>query len=328
MQKEHYGAIDGLRAIACIGIVMMHVKANTDYNISGFIFNRLIPSFTDFVFLFMVISAFGMCCGYLEKVLNNSISMEDFYIKRYSKILPFFSLLVLIDIIYSPSKASLIEGFADVTLLFGLFPNNISVIGVGWFLGLVFAFYLIFPFYCVLLKSKKRAWGAFIISLVLNYICATYFDIGRTNIVYSLCYFIAGGLVYLYRDMLKVFSQKYHWLSFLIIILSIILFFVIGSNTITLLLISASMLIYSIGCLRGVLQNRFTKFLSSISMEIYLSHMMAFRIIEKGGMIRLFSNGIIGYVIVTILTICIAVLFTLFMKKIYERLFIMLNKTK
>lgn len=53
MQKEHYGAIDGLRTIACIGIVMMHVKANTDYNISGFIFNKLIPSFTDFVFLFM-----------------------------------------------------------------------------------------------------------------------------------------------------------------------------------------------------------------------------------------------------------------------------------
>lgn len=36
MKKEHYGAIDGLRTIACIGIVMMHVAANTDYSITGF----------------------------------------------------------------------------------------------------------------------------------------------------------------------------------------------------------------------------------------------------------------------------------------------------
>lgn len=155
MERKHYDAIDGLRTIACFGIVLMHVAANNRYDISGFVYNKLIASFTNFVFLFMVISAFGMCCGYFDKVLNNQISLETFYLKRYSKILPFFAFLVLIDIIMSPSKASLIEGFADVTLLFGLFPNNISVIGVGWFLGLIFAFYLIFPFFCVLIKTKK-----------------------------------------------------------------------------------------------------------------------------------------------------------------------------
>lgn len=28
MERKRYDAIDGLRTIACIGIVMMHVKAN------------------------------------------------------------------------------------------------------------------------------------------------------------------------------------------------------------------------------------------------------------------------------------------------------------
>lgn len=53
MERKHYGAIDGLRAIACIGIVMMHVSANSGYNISGFAYDRVIASFTNFVFLFM-----------------------------------------------------------------------------------------------------------------------------------------------------------------------------------------------------------------------------------------------------------------------------------
>lgn len=123
MEKKYYGAIDGLRTIACIGIVMMHIKANNAYEITGFVYDTLIASFTNFVFLFMVISAFGMCCGYLDKILNNEISLESFYRKRYSKILPFFTTLVLLDIVISPSKAALIEGFANVTLLFGLFPN-------------------------------------------------------------------------------------------------------------------------------------------------------------------------------------------------------------
>ncbi|WP_158223266.1 hypothetical protein [Fibrobacter sp. UWS1] len=45
-----------------------------------------------------------------------------------------------------PSISELYQAFADLTLAFNLLPNpDISVIGVGWFLGLVFLFYMIFP---------------------------------------------------------------------------------------------------------------------------------------------------------------------------------------
>ena len=93
MKKEHYGAIDGLRTIACIGIVLMHMAANNSYSISGFIYDSMIPSFTNFVFLFMTVSAFGMCCGYYERIINNKISFNDFYGKRFKKILPFLDCL-------------------------------------------------------------------------------------------------------------------------------------------------------------------------------------------------------------------------------------------
>lgn len=181
MKKEYYGAIDGLRTIACIGIVLMHMEANNSYSISGFIYDSMIPSFTNFVFLFMIVSAFGMCCGYYEKVINKKISFNDFYGNRFKKILPFFGLLVLLDIVMSPSIDALYEAFADLTLLFGFLSGvgNITVIGVGWFLGLIFVFYICFPFFCVLLQSKRRAWMAFVISLIYNWLGEIFSWLGK-----------------------------------------------------------------------------------------------------------------------------------------------------
>lgn len=317
MENKRYDAIDGLRTIACIGIVMMHIRANNDYQITGFVYESLIPAFTNFVFLFMVISAFGMCCGYLDRMLNNQISLEKFYTKRYSKILPFFALLVLLDILISPSKAAVIEGFADVTLLFGLFPNSISVIGVGWFLGLIFAFYLIFPFYCVLLRSRKRAWGAFAISIALNYVCNVYFNVGRGNIVYCFCYLLAGGLIYLYREELGKFSRKYWWGALALVGLSVIGYFVIGPNTATMLPVSAIMLIYALGNRGGVLQNHFTRYFSALSMEVYLSHMVIFRVVEKLHINTMLGSGWLQYTVTVIFTLAGTVIFSIAVKKIF-----------
>ena len=83
--KERYGAIDSLRMIACIGIMMMHLQANNNYEITGYFYNTVIPSFTNFVFLFMTVSAFGMCCGYYEKVMKQTISLSDFLCQAIQK---------------------------------------------------------------------------------------------------------------------------------------------------------------------------------------------------------------------------------------------------
>lgn len=238
--------------------------------------------------------------------------------KRYAKILPFFSVLVLLDIVISPGKAAFIEGFADVTLLFGLFPNHISVIGVGWFLGLIFAFYLIFPFYCVLLKNKRRAWGVFAVSLILNYVCGSYFEVGRTNIVYCLCYLLAGGLIYLYRDKLEQFSGKYQWISLGMVLVSVVLYYLVGGNTGTMLLVSAVFLIYALGRNReGVLENRFTRFFSSVSMEVYLSHMVVFRVIEKIGINKVFGNGWGQYVVTVVVVLGETVVFAVVLQRAF-----------
>ena len=159
-KADRYEGIDGLKAYAIMGIALMHVLANGEYGIGGFVFERLIPSFTNLVFLFMMVSGFGMCCGYYQKIIDQKISVEDFYKKRYIKIWPYFALLCALDFVISPSKESLFEIFANLTLCQGLLPNaKISVIGVSWTLAVIFAFYMLFPFFCFLIGNKKRAWG-------------------------------------------------------------------------------------------------------------------------------------------------------------------------
>ena len=298
---------------------MMHMASqdSNTYVLNPYFLGFVRP-LTNLVFLFMTISAFGMCCGYFERVISGKINFADFYRKRYLRILPFFVILVLVDLVMGFSKESVYEAITNMTLLYGFFPHNISVIGVGWFLGVVFAFYIVFPFFCVLIENKKRAWVSFTISLIMNYILATYFDVGRTNIVYCLCYFILGGLIYQYRDELYRFSKNKKVLSVIVMIAVIVIYYWIGANTITMLLASGSMLIFALGKSGGVLQNRATKFISSVSMEVYLSHMAIFRVIEKLKLNRIFGNGLVQYFLTVVLVFGGTIVFSVILKRVLE----------
>lgn len=105
--------------------------------------------------------------------------MNDFYKKRYIRILPFFAFLCVVDLLVSPSISSLYELFANITLCFGFLPNygSITVIGVVWFLGIIFVFYMLYPFFVFLMDNKKRAaWISFCVSTLLAIIALTYFE--------------------------------------------------------------------------------------------------------------------------------------------------------
>ena len=228
MEKERYDNLDGIRAYACIGIVLMHVLANGNFRLSGFAFEKLIPSFTDFTLLFMLLSAFSMCCGYYERFRTGTISFEQFYKRRYQRIWPFFALLCTVEMLTDCSLDSVYEWFADLTLIFGLIPSNgISVIGVGWFLGTVFVFYMIFPFFVFLMKDKKRAWFVMVICLILHILCIVRFEgaNGRGNIIYSSIFFVAGGLIYLYREKLKELSMLWKTVTGIMLVGLLFLFY-------------------------------------------------------------------------------------------------------
>ena len=105
--KERYENLDGFRALAAIGIILMHVRANGNFGISGFVYDSVIASFTNLTFLFMLLSAFSMCCGYYEKFRSGNIIIEQFYKRRYDRIWPYFALLCTIELIVDHSLNSL-----------------------------------------------------------------------------------------------------------------------------------------------------------------------------------------------------------------------------
>lgn len=319
--KERYEGIDGLKAYSILGIVLMHIFENGDFGLTGYMFKKVIPSFTDLVFLFMMVSGFGMCCGYYQKIVEQKISIEDFYKKRYIKIWPYFALLCALDFVISPSKESLYEVFANLTLCQGLLPNaNISVIGVSWTLAVIFVFYMLFPFFCYLIGNKKRAWGVAVLALTFNYVCSIYFfDANhiskfspRTNIIYDAIYFIAGGLIFLYRKELAEFASKYRIIAGAILLIATVAYFVLGGSTLTLLFFCVAALVYTLGCRKkgGLLVNSVAKFLGSICFEIYLCHMVIYRVLEKLHLVHIFGNGLLAYIFTAIAVICGSVVFS------------------
>ena len=72
-----------------------------------------------------------------------------------------------------------------------------------------------------------------------------------------------------------------------------------------------------------LLENRVTKFVSDISMEIYLSHMVMFRVVEKTGLNQMFGNGVLQYIVTVMLVLAATIVFSVVMKK-----FIQLSENK
>lgn len=309
-----FNSLDGLRAYAAIGIVLLHVLSNIAVKpSSNYLTNGLIPFFADFVLLFMVVSGFSLCCGYYQRIKEGTIRPSEFYKKRYARILPFFALLCLVDLAVSPSLSSLCDVFANMTLCFGLLPPTaeIQVIGVGWFLGVVFLFYMLFPFFVFMLDNKRRGWFALAIALVFVFVSTIHFgNPGRKSMIFCAPFFIVGGMAYLYRDSLLDWGRKHKMLSCSGTILLTVCFFVFKKYIpggmpyyISELAIFGVWLVYAIGSVDKVLNNKVVKYLSSISMEIYLAHMVIFRVIEKVHLENYIGQPDMLYAVTSVLTL-------------------------
>lgn len=342
IKTERYGSLDGLRAYAAIGIVLMHVLSNIVIKPSeNYLTKSLIPFFTDFTLLFMIVSGFSLCCGYYEKIKNGTITPNNFYKKRYARILPYFASLCLLDFVLKPTQQSFYEVYANLTLCFSLIPNmHIEVIGVGWFLGIVFLFYLLFPFFVFMMDSKQKAWLSLMIALGFMLIVTLYFTTTgniafipvRSNMIFCAPLFLSGGIAYQHREQIAILGQKHRIIcTFGLSVLTVIYFSLEVKeyyiHYLFELLMFSGWLLYAIGSKNFVLNNRVVKYISGISMEIYLAHMVFFRVIEKMHIERFINNSDLLYILTCILTIGSVICFAHIMKYyVLQRVVIWIEK--
>ena len=90
-----------------------------------------------------------------------------------------------------------------------------------------------------------------VVALVFNWLCSNYFNAGRTSIVYDAVYFIAGGLIFLYRKELAEFASKHKVIAGAILLIATVVYFALGDNTLTMLFFCVAALVYTIGCRTG-----------------------------------------------------------------------------
>ncbi len=330
--KKHYGNLDGLRVISCFCIIAMHIATYAKYDVPVFV-STLVSSWTHFVAFFLMISGFGMFCGYYEDARFGTIDIYSFYTKRYLKLLPFFSTLILIDVITSRSLEHVVEGITEATLVFGMLPNNqLEVIGVGWTLGVIFLFYMLFPFVVYLCWTKRRAWISFFGSIMISMFCSYYFFstrfvvdgfAARHNFLYCAPWILGGGVVYLNVEAIKKIVRRNKWISFCICTCFTVLWYIIpardnGISMLKDLVLFSLWLMYAVSVDSKILSSRSMRFLSSLSLEMYLAQMVLFRLAEKTGLLFLFQSDLVNLCFSWIAIIIGLIIFTQLWKCMIE----------
>ena len=265
-----------------------------------------------------------MCNGYYQKLKDGNYDLNKFYSRRYKKTVPFFSILIIVNCILEFNRENIFEGLMEITMLFGFLPNNsLSVIGVAWTLGAIFAFYIIFPFVVFLLNDKRKGIIFLIVTLGITYMCQSYFMTEkfvtsnftmRHSLLFCLPYFLSGGLIYLYRNELSA-TVNLHKRAVLLGCVILAVGYLLSPDEIggfdmivpkTLILYSA-MVCAVLGEQNKWLSNRFTKFISEISMEMYLAHMVVFRVVEKLHIEKVCDDAILRYVITYFMVVLLLV---------------------
>lgn len=305
--------------------------------VRGGVLDKVIPSFDYLVYLFMIISGFGMFNGYYQKLKTGTYNIDAFYSKRYKRTVPFFALLILLNCVIEFTPKTICEGLMEVTMLFGFLPNNtLSTIGVAWTLGAIFAFYIIFPFIVFLLYSSKRGIVSFVISLVITYMCQCYFMtdrfvaenfVMRHSFLYCMPYFLIGGIVYLYKDEIERFVNQFKVISLCIVLVLTVGYYitpdVINSINIVVvktLLLYTGWLVLALGYDNRLMNNKVTNYISNLSMEMYLSHMVVFRIVEKIGITERIESPIIRYMTTYLLLVMLLVMGLTIYRKVMNKL--------
>ncbi len=201
--------------------------------------------------LFFVISGYCLCIKY-----NPNIKYFDFIKERLIKILPAYYIAIviwyfLIKMGIAPKSIGLIDVLSHIFLVHNLSNETFySISGVFWFLGVLFNFYLIFPFlYKIQEKTKVGLEVLTLIIFSLSIFLSYYFSFEGSafnkSILINLPCFVFG-MVLFKRQFIHIFKNKIFKI-FLLLITLILLFFVKSngflSTPINLFAITESLLI-------------------------------------------------------------------------------------
>ncbi|MFC7560939.1 acyltransferase family protein [Paenibacillus farraposensis] len=302
MEHEKLQFVDTLRALAIIGVLLVHVSQHVD-GISGWIQKGLNMGAKG-VALFYLASAFTLFLSLSRRSQDRRETTSAYLLRRFFRIAPLYYIMLGIYLMVNGTGPRFWLGDQDTVTIANiaahiLFLNGLnpywmnSIIGVEWSIAVECMFYLLVPVLCKLIRSVRHAaWFVLIIvvlSFALNKGFATYSWISD--------HFLWGHYLYLwFPNQLPVFAlgiilfflwrNEQHWKSIDRIsggvLLVSVLFALWGGMTDYLigggLLLGAYALYY---WQPGWMLNRVWSWIGRLSYSMYLTHMLVLGLITQ-----------------------------------------------
>ncbi len=164
--RQYYRPIDGVRAICVLLVMLNHLKI--DQSLISYVHGYI------GVDIFFIISGFLITDILLREEKAGGIRLSAFYLRRIFRIIPVYSVVLLIYVVICqlPSQAEKWTELKGGMPYFLLFmneyvkePNNGTVFGQTWSLGIEEKFYLVWPL--AFFFITQRVWMRFLIVGVL-----------------------------------------------------------------------------------------------------------------------------------------------------------------
>lgn len=103
-------------------------------------------------------------------------------------------------------------------------------------------------------------------------------------------------------------------------------YYFLSQNDLVMAVFSVAIIIFSITDSGKLGENKIIKQLSSISFEVYLSHMMIYRVLEKLKINHMFGLNAISYGVMAALTLAGAIAFSYIAKVVLEKFIICMKE--
>lgn len=319
--ESHYDVIDFLKGFSILTIVLMHLIQNYLSSVSGFIFRASAFGGAG-VHIFIICSGVGLFISYRKHKLN----FKQFISKRFIKIyVPYIIVIIissLIPFMYEGNDkiVALLSHVLFFKMFVPIYENSFG--GQFWYISTLFQLYLIFiplckfkektgrkSFFILFLIvsiswwlvsyftgiSENRIWGSFFLQYIWEFVLgvciADYLMDGEDIIINKLILYISTfiglvvfGAMSLSSEFLRTFND---------------IFSIIGYG-------GLAISIYSLGI---DFVNKLGFWLSNISYEWYLVHILVFSIVFYIIPVDGFMSSVIVGLFAVILSIAVAYLY-------------------
>ncbi len=283
-EANHYSSLDLLRGISGYGVAVSHYFAflhgNQKFEYISFLF----------VEFFFILSGYVLF-PQLIKVFNNKKNLIYFYVRRWLRTIPLYTLcLLMISLIFD--KIFSLDFFKYLFFLQDIKPNFLdeAYYPIVWSLSIEEFFYIIFPIILILIRRDLAAKLIILLALI---IITKFFIIDSIDLKFfrtgTFIRFDAILVGFLCRYFIEKIDKKFFLLIFSIILLFIFLSaenYFLGNKSISFVKMSLIFLMQILSILfvylfisfeETILIKKIQKFSSLVSKQtysVYLTHMI------------------------------------------------------